>query len=451
MVIGFDNIRDQIGRDVAGSGRPNVDPSAPPGPSLLPGPGEREGGGGARRTAPKPPPKPTPRGFDVGEPAGASSSSSGGGSGGGGGGSGYASISPSLVSAASADNSWEGAIERARQSAQRAREALDGQYEEARAELRDQYRFSETDEEREQIAGRLGQLREERELGVLAIDRGYEGARENVLQRETEIRGRATADAAAVGDVYRSGMGAMNDLAHVADGRAEGGGLGVGADGGTSATDGMQAMMAAAAPREQALTQRLGDVAADDMGWLAETLQGEQHAQGAELGRLVTGLQHEAQQEHSRRVADRIQQERMMWADQLGGLQGDFRTRGFQLDDTDVDLLAQLGQMQQTSAEAAADRQQQAAMANASARQSAAAANARGSAGSGGGGDGMPAPGTLEGDLFALDLVDKYGPGADGVLSEHGYGTPSGGGGGSSKPKSPFGNMTVPGLQTMFQ
>lgn len=401
--------------------------------SALPGPGDRGGGGSntidltgsigspnnGQRFRGDPLPPPGDGGSDP-EPY----APSGGDSGGGGGGGGYAAPS---VSAVGAVNAGVGDLEQARRQTQEAAAGLEARYESDKAELREQYQFAETDQERQILARALGELEHQRDQGLAAIDAGYAQTQAEVEARSGDMRDQAGLEAEAMAALFGDQAAAMRAGAGQVDGDRAVSGLGVNADGGGTEAELFASMLDAAAPREAALTQRLGDIGADDVAWLADTLGGESLAQQADLRRLAQTQIGQAQQQHDRRVQDRIQQDRTQWRDQLGGLQGDFRGREWQLEDTDMDLLSQLGQMRQQAAEAAAARRQSASEANARMAASARAAASRGSGG--GGGSSMPQPGTLEGGLFALDVDNQYGPPGREVLDRGGYDTGIFGGG----------------------
>lgn len=326
-------------------------------------------------------------------------------------------------------------LEAAQAEASRQRAALEGQYEQDKAELQGQFQFAETDAERKMLGQALGELERQREVGTDRIAAGYNRAVVQVGDRADGMGEQTAGESAAVGDLYRGAADQIAGQQQVAQQAAAGGGLGVNTDGGGGAASDWQAMVAAAAPREQALTQRLGDIRQEDVRWLADSLQGESQSQQADLAELVTSAIAQQQMQHQAQVQQRIGQERMAWTQQLGGLQGDYRGRGFQLDDTQIGTLQQLAEMEQKRAEAAAERShasalQQAQLAAAAregaAGRAAAAARARASGGGrarsgGGGGGGMPSPGSLAGSMFALDVYDKYGPAGGSVLQQHGY------------------------------
>lgn len=339
---------------------------------------------------------------------------SGTGSTGGSGGGGYSPVTlgggGAGGAAASVMADAEATLQEARARAEQAAAQLQGQYEADRDELREQFKFSESAAERDMLARAMAELERQRDRGAQAINAGYERARTQVAVRAEDMRARTAERASAMGDLFRQGAADVQAQGQAASAGAQVDGLGVNMDGGSDAAAGLAALLAAQAPTEQALTQRLGDIGSDSADWLADTLALEQGAQGSELQRAVAGLIAQTQAEHDARVQDRIARERMQYAQQMGMLQGDYRNRGFQLDDMDLSLLQSLADMQHRSAEAAADRALQIDLANMRAANSARAAGARSSGGSAAGG--MPQPGTMEYMLFAADVLNQYGPDA---------------------------------------
>lgn len=197
---------------------------------------------------------------------------------------------------------------------------LDSAYEAELERLRGLYEFSETPEEQAMLQRELGHLESQRSAGQQIIESVYGAAIDDAGARADSMRQMAEDAGVRVADLYAdTAQRTAAELADIGDEYAAAG-LGVGAADTDGVAEGHVEGMAAAAPREGAYQQRVGEIAASDMDWLGSTMAAEQGAQAGDLERLAMQLQHEAQQAHSQRVQDRIAQERMMFAQQSGDL-----------------------------------------------------------------------------------------------------------------------------------
>ena len=258
-------------------------------------------------------------------------------------------------------------IRRAREAAERQRRQLDSEYNSSVDELRDEYQFAETEEEKAQIAFLLEDLEAQRTAADQAIGAGYQQAIDSVEGRQVEMEAATEAEAGVAGDLFRGAADRLRgDVADVSSEAAEGGsGLGVGLDGGSAAADEFIGLMEAAAPREEALARRLGGIAEDDMAWLASTMEGEREAQRGDLQRQATANRANMQALHQSQVADRIQREREQFRSQLNNMQMAFQDRGWRLDDQANQTYQQAADMRFQAGESAAQRRMQASQANA--------------------------------------------------------------------------------------
>lgn len=184
------------------------------------------------------------------------------------------------------------------------------------AELRQMYRFAETPEEQAQLQFMLGDLEAQRDAATQVIDNVYGAAIEATGQRASAMRESAAAEGEAVAGLYQGAADRTGEAYAELEDDYAGTGLAVEGEGMSGDAADWIAVMEAAAPREQALTQRMGDIAAEDVAWLADTLGGEQGAQQGDLQRLVTGLRADGIMSHNARVQDRIAAERMAFANQ---------------------------------------------------------------------------------------------------------------------------------------
>ena len=369
-------------RDLGGL-PPGVSFRHAPARSQLPGPGDRESGGGAVRT---PQPAPTsPFGalndrlsasLRGGASGGSSSSSvsipqvTGGGGGGGGGGA-------QSISAPSNANFGDAlaAIEQQRKRAEDERKGLESQFEDAREQLREEFSFAETEQEKAQLAFLLGDLERQREAGHEAIGVGYQRAIESITERSEAAREASVADGVRMNELFTGAADQLEGrVASDAAASAEAGrGTGVGVAERASGADDFVNLMRAAAPREQALSERLGSLQADEAAAMAGSMDRQQEAQRADLGRLAMATSAQATYDHGRQVADRIAQERAQWRDQVAQMQQLFTGRGFSLEDAIRQTFGDESQMQFQAGESMAGREMQARTTNAQLAEQAAA------------------------------------------------------------------------------
>lgn len=302
----------------------------------------------------------------------AASRSSSGGSGGGGG---LYSPSAGSMTGGGTVGAGLGYLEDARNRAAELREALDADFETSKDELKQEFQFAETPEEKARIAFTLGDLESQRDAAYAAIGDGYAEAQAKVSAQAETSRQDTASEVEAVEALYSNAAGLATQGGADASAAAGTPGLAVNSDGGANAGV-YSGMLAAMIPSETTYTQRMGDIATEGLEWLSSTLGGEGLAKQADLDRQTAALRTGTILSHDEKVADRVNAERMQWRQMLAGLQGDFRDRGFGLDDQGTDLMVTEGQMRQQAAEAAADRAAAAARQAASIR----AANSRAAA-----------------------------------------------------------------------
>lgn len=193
-------------------------------------------------------------------------------------------------------------------------------YQQKLDQLREMYRFSETPEERAQIQFLLNDLEGQREAGHQIVDQVYGGAISGLEGRAGDMRQAAAAEGEDIAGLYSGAAGELSGNLAQLDESYEGGGMSVGAaDLSGDATDQVAALNEAA-PREAALSQRLGNIAAEDVNWLANTMGAEEGAHQGELERTAMQLAAQAQLQHQQQVQDRIARERMQFAQQAGSL-----------------------------------------------------------------------------------------------------------------------------------
>lgn len=258
------------------------------------------------------------------------------------------------------------------------RAGLEEQFGRARSVIEEQYELSETDAERSAIESLMLDLSESQATAEAQLTNQYQTARNNVLDRIEQSSGVGRGEVENVASMFeQSYQQARQEEQSAQDGSSmagipvwAGGGPDTGAGARIAESAGISAQ--AESGRNQLLT--------DDLGWLADTLQGESAAQRGETQRLGLQMGSAAQRDHNSQVQARIQQERMQQAQQIAASQGQFDDRRFSLGTEERGLMSTLGEMRFRAAEAEKQRQFQAAQA------AAARAAARSSGGGGGGG-----------------------------------------------------------------
>jgi hypothetical protein len=177
-------------------------------------------------------------------------------------------------------------------------------------ELQGMYNLSETEDEKERIRFMLADIEAQRDAGLRAISEGYS-------KTVGEIRARATLtrqESAQRAGEYSSELSLERDMsrqrmidqqaAQVAGNRGLGSGAGVNA-GENEWID----LMSRYPEIQQRSTQRMGDITAEGIDWLADTTSSQGQAQQADLQRLAAATRSNAIMSHQQQVSNRIMQE----------------------------------------------------------------------------------------------------------------------------------------------
>ena len=293
---------------------------------------------------------------------------------------------------------------------------LDGEYDRQRAEIEDAYELSETPEERAALDQLLERLDNQRDMAVEQLGRGYDQAREQILARQQEATGAGQQELEQLASTFEQTYARIADAERQAGQRGQLDGV---PTGGTPNTglDGIAARanagLAAAAQARNAITE-------DDLGWLSDMMLAQREAGIGEAQRTAMRVGGQVEGDHLRRVADRTNQERLLQADALQGLDARFDQRRDGLLGRHGDLVGQLEQMReqqrQFDTKLAEDRRQfDAQLAEQQAARQAAAARARSAGGrssGGSGGSSGPTAGGLavnEGGMSSLADLSRLG------------------------------------------
>lgn len=201
-------------------------------------------------------------------------------------------------------------IAEATSTAQRDAGAIQAQYNSILSELRGMYNLSETEEEKERLRFMLSDIEAQRDAGLKAISEGYAKtvgdirARGVKTQQEAQERAkRYGQELTGVRDASRERM-ISQQAAQVAANR----GLGTGA--GVSPENEYIELMSRYPGAQERYTQRMGDIEAEAIQFLADTAATQGQANAADLQRLAAATRSSTIARQQEAVANRINQER---------------------------------------------------------------------------------------------------------------------------------------------
>lgn len=224
-------------------------------------------------------------------------------------------------------------IEEAQATAAAQMSALDDQYEARLEDLRERYQFAETPEEKAQIQFLLGDLEQRRDAGKSAIKQVYDTAIADASERAGLMREEAQESGEQTSELYRQAAKGTAVMFSDMDGDQDSA-FGVGGEPVSSNAQDWVAVMNAAAPREATAARQRGETAAEDVAFLGESMNEQRGAQQAQLERLAMQIQAAARQQHGQRVQDRVNAERMQFAQGASRLGQQFDQRRYQLQDS---------------------------------------------------------------------------------------------------------------------
>lgn len=241
--------------------------------------------------------------------------------------------------------SWAQLLEQQRVEAARMRQRIEAEYESRRDDLRSQYQFAETEQEKAQLAFLMAELETATERGYQAITSGYANAVSNIQELGSRAGADASAESQAVQNLFMSGA---QTLGADAGGAVTESGLARGLMGNVMqpAAD-FEGLMRADAAREAALTQRLGGVVSRDMTDAERRMGVQEASQQADLQRasMTSGAQTRADQQAA--VAARIAADRRNFTDNLRQLQATYGTLGASADQAGLQSFGTQAELQQ--------------------------------------------------------------------------------------------------------
>jgi len=180
-----------------------------------------------------------------------------------------------------------------------------------RSALSGRFTFGEDPRARAARDAAINSLNRQRDDAARAIDASFGAGISASRQAAAESLALGKRSGEELGSIYSSAANAVtsanNQLAQQA--QAGAGFLGVQGPVGGEAVD-VGAALAAAAPREQALAQTLGQVGADMQNYFASSMANQQGAEQGSMRRAVTAMQDQVNREFMEREAARVQAER---------------------------------------------------------------------------------------------------------------------------------------------
>ena len=220
---------------------------------------------------------------------------------------------------------------------------LDGEYERQRSEIEDAYELSETPEERAALDQLLERLDNQRDMAIEQLGRGYDQAREQILARQREATGAGQQELEQLASTFEATYAQIADAEQRAGQRSSLGGV---PTGGTPDT-GLQGASARANAGLAAAAQARNAITQEDIGWLSDMMLAQREAGIGDAQRTAMRVGGQVEGDHLRRVADRTNQERLLRADALQGLDARFDQRRDGLLGRHGDLVGQLEQMRE--------------------------------------------------------------------------------------------------------
>ena len=184
------------------------------------------------------------------------------------------------------------------------------QYNNVLRDLQSMYNKSETDFEKEQIRRILADIEAQKNAGLKALSEGYAATSAGMRTQAGDVRTQAVERGAEFGGRI-SGIGSGLEqrlIDQQAASAVENRGLGVGAAA-VDPTNEWVNLINTLAPMQQNYTQGMGDLAAQGVDWMANTVDAQGLAQQGDLQRLAAATSAGARMSQDRRVGDRIQRE----------------------------------------------------------------------------------------------------------------------------------------------
>ena len=211
-----------------------------------------------------------------------------------------------------ADSVFDGVntqVAEATANAQRDASGIQQQYNNLLRELRGMYNLTETDEEKERLRFMLADIEAQRDAGLQAISEGYSKTVGDIRARAVTTRAETAKRATRFSDelTLQRDMSQQRMIDQQAAQVAANRGLGTAA--GADPRNEWIELMSQYPGIQQRSTQRMGDITAEGIDWLADTTSAQGLAQQADLQRLAASTRSGVIAQQQQQVANRIARE----------------------------------------------------------------------------------------------------------------------------------------------
>lgn len=219
-----------------------------------------------------------------------------------------------------ADSVFDGVntqVAEATATAQRDAAGIQQQYNNLLRELQGMYNLTETDEEKERLRFMLADIEAQRDAGLQAISEGYSKTVGDIRARAVKTRAEAAERATRFSDelTLQRDMSQQRMIDQQAAQVAANRGLGTAA--GADPRNEWIELMSQYPGIQQRSTQRMGDITAEGIDWLADTTSAQGLAQQADLQRLAASTRSGVIAQQQQQVANRIAREQAEMRDAM--------------------------------------------------------------------------------------------------------------------------------------
>jgi hypothetical protein len=234
---------------------------------------------------------------------------------------------------------WQQLFEEQRRAAALARQKLESEYSSRRDELRSQYQFAETEQEKAQLAFLMAELDAATQRADQSIVSGYAYAIQSIQGLQAGSQAATGQESQSIENLFLSAGSQYGNMASDVQQRV---GLQAGLAGDAYAPIGdFYSILAADQAREAAMSQRMGGVVGAEMTDAQRRMAFQQASQQADLQRQssASGAQTRADQQAA--VSQRIARERLDFVNQLRQLQSTYATLGAGFDQAGIESYGQ--------------------------------------------------------------------------------------------------------------
>jgi hypothetical protein len=192
-------------------------------------------------------------------------------------------------------------------------------YNSAVGEIKNLYKLSETEEEKELLRYQLADLQAQVEAGTTAVKNLYSEKTANIQLKASRSRKEGAQASEERGQVFTD---ASTNLAALQEARnnaqvSSNRGLGIG---GVSLDSDYTGLLSSMAPVAKTSAQNISDIGSQGLDYLGGLSESMSAARQGELQSIGTSADASIRQQHMQNVADRVAQERMAMAQQVGSI-----------------------------------------------------------------------------------------------------------------------------------